>query len=422
MTPDFDTRLQRYADAAVRGGLNLQPGQRVLMIGPRITGGVSPEATPLVRALTASAYRAGAPLVEVLWGDEAQQLLRFQYASAESFSQFSSWMPRALIEHIAGGHALVSIYANDPDLLTGVPPERVSAMQHAASRGLQQFSELIGKNSTNWLVVCAAAERWAAKVFPGDAPAVASLRLWNAIFQMCRIDGAVGDAAAGWMRHLDSLVHRSDDLNRRRYRTLRYRGPGTDLTVGLPDGHVWVSGRSVSAQGIAFAPNMPTEEVFTMPHKDRVDGIVRSSKPLSYAGVTIEDFTLRFVAGKVVEVTARTGESVLRDMVGADDGAARLGELALVPHSSPISQSGMLFYNTLFDENAASHLAVGSAYRFTMKGGEAMTDEAFAAAGGNRSMIHVDFMIGDGALDIDGERPDGTLEPVMRAGEWSAAL
>ncbi len=420
MTSDLEIRLQRYADAAVRGGLNLQPGQRLMMIGPRITGGVSPEATTLVRALTESAYRAGAPLVEVLWGDEIQQLLRFRHAPAESFSQFSAWMPNALIEHIEGGHALLSIYANDPDLLAGVPAERVSAMQQAASRGLQQFSELIGKNRTNWLVVCGAAERWAAKVFPDDAPAVAVLRLWNAIFQMCRIDG--GDAAAGWTRHLDSLVYRSDYLNQRRYRALRYRGHGTDLTIGLPDGHVWVSGRSVSAQGIAFAPNMPTEEVFTMPHKDRVDGIVRSSKPLSYAGVTIQDFTLRFAAGKVVEVTAGTGESVLRSMVGSDEGAARLGELALVPHSSPISQSGLLFYNTLFDENAASHLAVGSAYRFTMKGGEVMSDEAFAAAGGNRSMIHVDFMIGDAALDVDGERADGVVEPVMRSGEWSVAI
>lgn len=420
MTSDLEIRLQRYADAAVRGGLNLQPGQRLMMIGPRITGGVSPEATTLVRALTESAYRAGAPLVEVLWGDEIQQLLRFRHAPAESFSQFSAWMPNALIEHIEGGHALLSIYANDPDLLAGVPAERVSAMQQAASRGLQQFSELIGKNRTNWLVVCGAAERWAAKVFPDDAPAVAVLRLWNAIFQMCRIDG--GDAAAGWTRHLDSLVYRSDYLNQRRYRALRYRGDGTDLTIGLPDGHVWVSGRSVSAQGIAFAPNMPTEEVFTMPHKDRVDGIVRSSKPLSYAGVTIQDFTLRFAAGKVVEVTAGTGESVLRSMVGSDEGAARLGELALVPHSSPISQSGLLFYNTLFDENAASHLAVGSAYRFTMKGGEVMSDEAFAAAGGNRSMIHVDFMIGDAALDVDGERADGVVEPVMRSGEWSVAI
>jgi aminopeptidase len=421
MTSDFDAKLQRYADAAIRGGLNLQAGQRLLMIGPRITGGVSPEAAPLVRALTAAAYRAGAPLVEVLWGDEALQLIRFRDAAEGSFSQFSAWMPAALVDHIEGGHALLSIYANDPDLLAGVPAERVGALQQASSRGLQQFSELIGRNATNWLVVSAAAERWATKIFPTDPPAAATTRLWDAIFAMCRIapadDGS--DAAAGWAQHLDRLVHRSQFLNARRYRTLRYRGAGTDLTIGLPDDHVWVSGRSSSAQGIAFAPNMPTEEVFTMPHKDRVSGTVRSSKPLSYAGVTIEDFALEFSDGRVVTATAAKGETVLRTMLASDEGAARLGELALVPDSSPISQSGLLFYNTLFDENAASHLAVGSAYRFTMKGGETMTDEAFAAAGGNRSMIHVDFMIGHGELDIDGERQDGTTEPVMRAGEWA---
>lgn len=424
MTPAFDARLERYAEAAIRGGLNLRPGQRLLMIGPRITGGVSHEAAPLVRALTAAAYRAGAPLVEVLWGDEAMQLVRFREAGADSFSQFSAWLPKALIEHIEGGHALLSIYANDPDLLAGVPPDRVGALQQASSRGLQHFSELIGRNGTNWLVVSAAAARWAGKVFPGEPAGAATGRLWEAIFDMCRIPAvATGtDAGASWAAHLDALVHRSDFLNERRYRTLHYRGPGTDLSIGLPDDHVWVSGRSVSAQGIVFAPNMPTEEVFTMPHRDRVNGVVRSSKPLSYAGVTIENFSLRFVDGRAVEATAEKGEAVLRTMIASDEGAARLGEIALVPHSSPISQSGLLFYNTLFDENAASHLAVGSAYRFTMSGGEALSDEAFEAAGGNRSMIHVDFMIGNGALDIDGERRDGSSEAVMRGGEWSIAV
>jgi len=180
-----------------------------------------------------------------------------------------------------------------------------------------------------------------------------------------------------------------------------------------------VSGRSTTGSGIAFAPNMPTEEVFTMPHKDRVDGIVRATKPLSHGGVTIQDFTLRFESGRIVHATAERGEAVLRNLLASDEGAARLGEVALVPHSSPISQSGLLFYNTLFDENAASHLAVGSAYRFTMTGGTAMSDDEFATAGGNRSMIHVDFMIGAGDLDIDGVLPDGTAERVMTAGEWA---
>lgn len=315
---------------------------------------------------------------------------------------------------------MLSIYANDPDLLAGLPADRVSALQQAASRGLQQFSELIGKNSTNWLVVSGAAERWATKVFPEDPPHAATDRLWDAIFRMCRVE--TSDGVSGWSAHLEALARRCGHLNARHYSTLRYRGGGTNLSVGLPGDHVWVSGRSTSARGVAFAPNMPTEELFTMPHKERADGVVRSSKPLSYGGVTIEDFTLRFVSGRIVEACAATGEAVLRNMIASDDGAARLGELALVPHSSPISQSGRLFYNTLFDENAASHLAVGSAYRFTLQGGERMSDEAFADAGGNRSMIHVDFMIGHETLDIDGVREDGTTEPIMRGGEWACAL
>jgi aminopeptidase len=411
-----DEMLQRYADAAINAGLNLQAGQRLMIIGPRTTGGVSPEAAPLVRALVRSAYRAGAPLVEVLWGDEELPLIRFREAGDESFSEFSQWLPQALVDHVEGGHAMLSVYANDPDAFNGQPAERVAALQQASSRALQPFSESIARNSTNWLVVCGAAARWAAKVFPEVDPALQVTRLWDEIFTMCRVDG--GAAAAGWLMHLEALERRSAALNARRFRALNYRGRGTDLTIGLPDGHVWVSGRSVSRHGVRFAPNMPTEEVFTMPHKDRVDGVVKSSKPLSYGGVMIDDFTVRFSAGRVVEVTAAHGEAVLRTMINSDEGAARLGEVALVPHNSPISKSGRLFYNTLFDENAASHVALGAAYRFTMKGAESMTDEVFAAAGGNRSMIHVDFMIGNGSLDVDGVLADGSSEALMRHGDW----
>src|SRR5438093_159322 len=214
-------------------------------------------------------------------------------------------------------------------------------------------------------------------------------------------------------RRRSSSAPRRDHLNRKKYASLKYRGPGMNLTIGLPEGHKWVSGRSVSRPGVAFAPNLPTEEVFTMPHKDRVDGTVRSSKPLSYGGTLIEGFSLRFAQGRVVGLSADRGESVLRQLVGTDEGAARLGEVSLVPQSSPIAQSGLLFYNTLFDENAVSHVALGSAYKFTFDGGESMNDEEFERAGGNRSAVHVDFMIGSAELDIDGIRADGTAEPLM---------
>jgi aminopeptidase len=208
-------------------------------------------------------------------------------------------------------------------------------------------------------------------------------------------------------------------LNRKQYTALKYKGPGTDLTIGLPAGHVWVSGRTASLAGIPFTANLPTEEVFTMPHKDRVEGVVRSTKPLSYGGTLIDQFSLRFAEGRIVEVKAEQGESVLRQLVATDAGSARLGEIALVPHSSPISQSGVLFYNTLFDENAACHVALGTAYKFTMRGGDVMSDEEFEQAGGNSSATHVDFMIGSGDLNIDGVLPDNSTEPLMRSGEWS---
>ncbi len=416
MDVDFDRTLRTYADLTVRIGLNLQPDQRLLIIGPIANGGVSLEAAPLVRHIAAAAYDAGARLVETLWGDEAVLAVRFKRAPRDSFDEFSTWLPKALVEHIEAGHAVLSVYANDPDQLKDESPEQVAAVQQAMARSVRPFRELISRNQTNWSVIAAAASAWAARVFPGVEPPQQVSRLWDAIGRLCRLDRP--DPIAAWETHLGELAARTDHLNRKQYSALRYAGPGTDLTIGLPAGHVWVGGRSVTATGIPFAPNLPTEEVFTMPHKDRVDGIVRSSKPLSYGGTMIEGFSLRFAEGSVVEVQADRGEAVLRRLVEMDPGAARLGELALVPHSSPIAQSGLLFYNTLFDENAASHVALGAAYKFTLRGGETMSDEEFECAGGNLSAAHVDFMIGSGELDVNGVLPDGTIEPVMRRGEW----
>jgi aminopeptidase len=255
-------------------------------------------------------------------------------------------------------------------------------------------------------------------MFPDLAPEQQVSRLWDAISRLCRLDRS--DPIAAWQAHVEALAARSDYLNRKHYDALKYIGPGTDLTIGLPAGHLWVSGRTVSQSGIAFTANLPTEEVFSIPHKDRVDGVVRSSKPLSYGSTLIEDFSMRFAEGRIVSIEAKRGEAVLRQLIETDAGARRLGEIALVPHSSPISQSGLLFYNTLFDENAASHVALGSAYKFTLSGGDQMNDEDFERAGGNRSIVHVDFMIGSGDLDVDGVLQNGTTEPVMRGGEWAA--
>jgi aminopeptidase len=411
-----EQRLRAYAELTVRIGLNLQPRQRLLIVGPIANGGASLEAAPIVRQITAAAYAAGARLVETLWGDEALLAARFAHAPRDSFDEFSAWLPDALANHVRSGHAVLSIYANDPDQLRDAPPELVATVQQATARNVRPFREHISRNQTNWAVVAAPAAAWAARVFPDIEPSQQVAQLWDAISKLCRLDRP--DPIVAWETHLGELAERTECLNRKQYSALRYRAPGTDLTIGLPEGHLWVRGSSTSAAGFRFAPNLPTEEVFTMPHKDRVNGTVRSTKPLSYGGNLIEGFSLRFVDGRVVEVQADRGESVLRTLVAMDPGAARLGELALVPHSSPISQTGRLFYNTLFDENAASHVALGAAYKFTLRGGEAMSEEAFEAAGGNRSAAHVDFMIGSGELDVDGVLPGGAADPVMRRGEW----
>ena len=416
---DLQQQLEAYGELAVKVALNLQPGQRLVILGP-LASGVSFEAAPLVRHIAASAYHAGAPLVEVIWGDEALLLTRFASAPRQSLGEFSAWMPRALTEHVEAGHAVLSIYANDPDLLKNEPPEVVGALQQTTSRAMQPFRELVSRNQTNWAVIAAAGSGWAAKVFPDRRPEEQIARLWEEINRLCRLDRP--DPVAAWRKHIDDLAARADYLNERHYAALRYKGPGTELAVGLPSAHVWVSGNTISRSGIQFTANLPTEEVFTIPHKDCVDGTVRSSKPLSYGGTLIEGFSLRFSEGRVVDVEAARGETVLRQLVETDPGAARLGEIALVPHSSPVSQAGRLFYNTLFDENAATHVALGAAYKFTLRGAESMDEEAFAHAGGNRSIVHVDFMIGSDELDIDGVRENGAAEPLMRRGEWSTAV
>ena len=415
---DFDSQLKVYAELAVRVALNLRPGQRLLIIGPLANGGASLESAPLAREIAAAAYRAGAPLVETLYGDEVQQSLRFKHAPRDSFGHFSSWLPGALSEHVSAGHAVLSISANDPDLLQGEPVELVSAVLQATAREMRPFREQISRNATNWAIVAAASAGWAAKIFPGVATGDAVARLWEAIARMCRLDAS--DPLAAWETHLSSLAARAEYLNRKSYAALKYTGPGTDLTLGLPTGHIWVSGRSVSRNGIPFTANLPTEEVFTIAHKDRVDGTVRASKPLSYGSTLIDGFSVTFEGGRIVKMSADKNPDTLQRLLDTDEGARRLGEVALVPHSSPISQSGLLFYNTLFDENAASHVALGNAYKFTLKDGNDMTDTEFEAAGGNRSSVHVDFMIGSGELDIDGVLPDGTTEPLMRQGEWAA--
>ena len=415
--------LQKYAEAIVRVGLNLQAGQR-LIITNSTSRGVLPAARPLIHAITKAAYAAGARFVDVIWGDEEMLRLRLQNAPADSFSEYPKWQVQGILDMIQNGDALLSIYANDPDVYDGLDTERLGAMQRSHLENWSPVSALVTRNATNWCIAAAAAPAWAAKIFPNLPLEQAEEKLWQAIFETTR--AVEPDPVAAWEEHIKNMRKRAQYMQAKKFTALHYRAasPGdksdkTDFTLGLPNGHKWISAQSLAENGVAFTANMPTEEIFTLPDRHRADGVVHATFPLSYGGSLIEDFTVRFENGKIVNVTAKKNEAILQKLVDTDEGSHRLGEVALVPVSSPIAKRGHLFYNTLFDENASCHIAIGRAYRFTLTGGEELTDEEFSAAGGNTSLTHVDFMIGSPQMDIDGILEDGRREPVMRSGEWA---
>ena len=409
-TLPHETRLDRLAEVAVRVGLGLKQGQELVMTA-------SVESLPLVRRITEQAYKAGASLVTTVFSDEESTLLRFRHGSDESFDKAPSWLFEGMATAFRDGAARLAVVGEDPSLLAGQDPDKVSRANRARSKAYMPALELIAGFQINWTLVSFATPAWAKAVFPDLSEEEAVARLWDAIFSASRIDGP--DPVAAWSAHNGELAARRKHLDDRRFAALRFRGPGTDLTVGLADDHVWQGGASIAGNGITCNPNIPTEEVFTTPHKDRVEGVVRSTKPLSYQGTLIQDISVRFEGGRIVEAAARTGEEILRKVLETDEGARRLGEVALVPNSSPISRSGILFYNTLFDENAACHIALGQSYAKCIRDGVGMDEAALAAKGANKSLIHIDWMIGSGEIDIDGIAADGREEPVMRRGEWA---
>jgi aminopeptidase len=408
---NFDQKLDRLAEVAVRVGLNLREGQELVLTAPT-------DALPLVRRITEQAYKAGAKMVTALYADDATSLARFQHAPNASFDYAPAWYYNAIAESFRSGAARMGITGANPALLSGQDPQKVSRLNVALSKAYKPAMELITRHEINWTIVAAATPAWAALVFPGEPEELAMGKLWDAIFRTSRITG--DDPVADWKKHGENLKRRVDMLNAKRYHSLRFFTPDgkTDLTVGLADQHLWAGGGATAGNGVYCQPNIPTEECFTTPHKDRVNGVVSASKPLSHLGTLIENIRCSFEDGRIVEVTATKGEEAIRKLISTDDGARRLGEVALVPHNSPIAQSGVLFWNTLFDENAASHIALGQAYSTCLINGEKMSNEDLAKLGANESLIHVDWMIGGPTMNIDGVRADGAAEPLMRDGDW----
>jgi len=404
-----EQKLDRLAEVAIRVGLGLASGQELVMTATLDT-------LPLVRRITEQAYKAGASLVTTVLSDEESQLLRYRYAPNESFDYTAGWLYEGIANAFRGGAARLAVAGGNPSLLSQEDPEKVGRANRAVSKAYRPALELITRHDINWTIVAAATPAWAATVFPDLKAEGALARLWDAIFAASRVDAA--DPVAAWKAHDAGLHRRADLLNQNRFSALHFKAPGTDLKVGLADDHVWLGGGMTAHNGRYCIPNMPTEEVFTTPHKDRVEGTVTSTKPLSHQGTMIEGIKVRFEGGRVVEVKADRGQEVLQRMIDTDDGARRLGEVALVPHSSPIAQSGLLFSNTLFDENAACHIALGQAYSTCLKNGDKLNPEELAKLGANESLIHVDWMIGSGKMDVDGIAAAGEAEPLIRQGEW----
>ena len=402
--------LEKYAELALKTGVNLKDNQ-VLMINSSIEG------VDFTRILVKKAYELGAKDVVINWQDDEITLERYLHATEEALTTVPQWLVDKYLHYAEDDVALLSVRSTNPDLLKDVDPERVAKATKASAEAMKGFRKYTMNDKIAWSIISIPTNDWAMKIFPGKDAETAKELLWEQIFNIVRIN--TDDPIKAWEDHNATLKAAHKILNDKKYTSLKFTAPGTEITFGLPKGHIWKGGGAYTEAGRHFNPNMPTEEVFTMPDKYHVDGVVSSTKPLIYGGNMIDNFKLTFKDGKVVDFEAETGYDTLKHLLDTDEGAKRLGEIALVPHHSPISQSGLIFYNTLYDENASCHIALGKAYPTNIEGGAKMSDEELDAHGVNDSLTHVDFMIGSAELDIDGVLENGETEAVFRKGEWA---
>ena len=413
MSSDFEKNLEKYAEIVLKVAINLQPGQRLLIGAPSYhLLGVPLELAPLVRLLTKKAYQMGARFVDVMWKDYEIDLIRFHYASKDSFEEFPSWRTEEAINLAKSSEAILFVYSIAPDMYNGIDENLFSQFFGVCMKYYKPLLDLRHQNAMNYTIITPPIPGWADKVFPNTKQNERIEKLWEEMFKICRIKQP--DPISAWHNHINQLESRCNYLNQKQYDALKMTAPGTDLMVGLVKKHIWKCGMMKTQNGINFIANFPTEEICTVPNKDRTEGVVTGTRP----GILVEDLKLTFSNGKVVEATAKKGEEYLHEIIETDEGSTRLGEVALVSNSSPISQSGLLFYNLLLDENASCHLALGQSLRMCIKGGETMSDDELLAMGANISGVHEDFMIGSDKMNVDGLLEDGTAEPIMRNGEW----
>lgn len=407
---DKSKELDKLAELSINTGVALQAGQDLIITAPL-------EAAPLVRRLAHHAYKAGAGLVTPLYTDPEVVLARYENAPKDSFDKATDWLFDGMAHAFDKNTARLAIVGEDPMLLSKQDPEDVSRANKAVSKASSPLRERITRFDVNWNIIAWPGVQWAKRVFPNLSEEDAQMALADAIFKASRV--ATPDPINAWAVHNRNLRERTEWLNSQNFSALHFYGEGTDLTVGLAVGHEWMGGASLARNGVTCNPNIPSEEVFTTPHALNVNGFVKSTKPLSYQGTLIEDIAVTFKDGSIVKAVASKGEEVFLKLLDSDEGARRLGEVALVPHGSPISESNILFYNTLFDENAACHIALGQCYSKCFKDGDMLSKDEVVTRGGNSSMIHVDWMIGSKVMNIDGLDAHGGTTPVFRNGEWA---
>jgi aminopeptidase len=396
--------LAKYADVAIRVGIGLSPGDRLLISSPLA-------AVEFTRVLVEQAYEAGALNVDVFWSDEAVSRARYKRGGAGA-SEVVSSAAHAQLAAYEAGDLFLYVSANDPNALAGIDSALVASFEKVNGTALEELTRARGTMQRAWSVVAAPTEAWARTVFPDESTEDAVEQLWTAIFRACRADQA--DPVAAWQAHVSDLTARGRYLSGRGYTGLRYQAPGTDLTLGLPDNTLWLGGNA----GGTFVPNIPTEEVFAAPHRMVGEGAVSATKPLSLFGNLIEGFSFEVSGGKIVEATAEKGQETLDRLLETDEGSVRFGETAMVPMSSAVAKERLVWNNTLYDENDGCHIAIGRAYPICVEGGTTMSPDELEAAGLNLSTTHVDFVVGSPELDVFGVLPSGGEEPIITGGEW----
>ncbi|TLS37201.1 aminopeptidase [Pseudalkalibacillus caeni] len=407
---NFEGKLNRYAEIVVKIGLNIQEGQHLVISSPI-------EAAEFTRKVMKQAYQNGARRVTVDWNDSQTSRINLEEAPEETLKEVPKWTIEKFKDLAENKGAVLSITGSDPKAFEGVNPEKMTLVQRAQGEHLKFFQKAQLSGDTHWAIVGVPTKAWAEMVFPDKSEQEAMDSLWEEIFKTVRADKA--DPVTAWEEHSQTLNEKLDYLNEKHFKTLHYKGPGTDLSIDLHPDHLWIGGGHNSTFGTTYIPNLPTEEVFTAPRKYGVNGTVSSTKPLSYFGNMIENFSLTFENGKVVDFKAEKGYEALEQMLGIDEGMSYLGEVALVPHDSPISNSGIIFNNTLYDENASCHIALGNAITMNIEGASKYSKEELEEKEVTNSVGHVDFMIGSAELDIDGETKDGERIPVFRNGDWA---